>query len=363
MKSGISVRRGFTLIELLVVIAIIAVLIALLLPAVQAAREAARRSQCVNNLKQIGLGLHNYHSTNDRFPPGGAATNNPQPPNNPLGLGTTQWNGHSVLGNMLPYMEQQAVYNSINFMIQSCGEPTPPGAVNQTARRTQINTFLCPSDSNNGGAGQTSDNGRLNNYMGSKGTTSTAYPSTSTGLFSCAAVYGLRDIIDGSSNTIAFAEKVCGSPGGSTGQLPGKLGNGVNGSSPTGYADAWQNVAGVQTDLTTCNTSWNGLTGGSNNLINNGGQWWITGAEAYVMFNTIVPPNSTQYKWANCRNGCPGCSPDGSQYVNASSQHSGGCNVLMGDGSVKFVKASVAQNIWWGLGTRANGEVIDASAF
>jgi prepilin-type N-terminal cleavage/methylation domain-containing protein/prepilin-type processing-associated H-X9-DG protein len=354
MRSCLSVRRGFTLIELLVVIAIIAVLIALLLPAVQAAREAARRSQCVNNLKQIGLGLHNYHSTTDKFPPGGATTQA-----SPGATGS--WQAHSVIGNMLPYLEQQGIYNSINFMIWSCGEATPPGPVNQTARRTQINTLLCPSDGNNGGAGQTSDNGRLNNYMGSKGTTSQAYPAQTTGLFSCGAVYGLRDIVDGSSNTVAFAEKVCGTPGNSTGQNPGKLGNGVNGSSPTGYADAWQNVAGVQTDLTSCNTSWNSATGGA--LINNGGQWWIVGVEAYVMFNTIVPPNSTQYKWANCRNGCSGCSPDGSQYVNASSNHSGGCNVLMGDGSVKFVKASVAQNIWWGLGTRANGEVIDASAF
>src|ERR1700726_2489930 len=108
-------RRGFTLIELLVVIAIIAVLIALLLPAVQAAREAARRSQCVNNLKQIGLGLPNYPQTNDKVPIG--AANNQATPT----AGST-WQGMSSIAQMLPFLEQQGVYNSINFQIWSCGE-------------------------------------------------------------------------------------------------------------------------------------------------------------------------------------------------------------------------------------------------
>ncbi len=112
----LSTRRGFTLIELLVVIAIIAVLIALLLPAVQAAREAARRSQCVNNLKQIGLALHNYHQTNDKFPIGSANNGNLTPT---TGIA---WNGVSAHAQMLPYFEQQAVYNSINFNMYACGE-------------------------------------------------------------------------------------------------------------------------------------------------------------------------------------------------------------------------------------------------
>src|SRR5437899_4000336 len=99
--------RGFTLIELLVVIAIIAVLIALLLPAVQAAREAARRAQCINNLKQIGLGIHNYHTAADVFPIGAAASHN--------SLGDAYWNGWSAQALMLGYMEQTAVYNCINF--------------------------------------------------------------------------------------------------------------------------------------------------------------------------------------------------------------------------------------------------------
>src|ERR1700761_3968777 len=106
-------KRGFTLIELLVVIAIIAVRLALLLPAVQAAREAARRSQCVNNLKQIGLGLHNYHQTNDKFPIGGSC--NQLTATNQTNTPCTLWDGMSAQAQMLPFMEQTAIYSSINF--------------------------------------------------------------------------------------------------------------------------------------------------------------------------------------------------------------------------------------------------------
>src|SRR5262249_20380060 len=140
---GISSRSGFTLIELLVVIAIIAVLIALLLPAVQSAREAARRAQCSNNLKQLGIALHNYHDTVGSFP-----TNFWRTQNGPGGASTTpDWPGYhrcSWFTMVLPFMEQGTVYNAVNFLV-----PISYGmfdAIQSTALMTQINTFQCPSD-------------------------------------------------------------------------------------------------------------------------------------------------------------------------------------------------------------------------
>ncbi len=131
-------RNGFTLIELLVVIAIIAILIALLLPAVQAAREAARRLQCVNNLKQIGLAVHQYHDANNSFPPGQ--------------LLYVNWRDISALVSLLPYLEQQPLYSAFNqadvYPINGMGPVLPSYPPNTTVARIQVAGFLCPSDIN-----------------------------------------------------------------------------------------------------------------------------------------------------------------------------------------------------------------------
>ena len=341
MKSGIRGRRGFTLIELLVVIAIIAVLIALLLPAVQAAREAARRAQCVNNLKQIGLGLHNYHSVQDCFPPGGI--NNQATP----GAGGT-WNGPSSLALMLPYIEQNAVYSSFNFnLYMSDGS-------NVTGKATGLSIFICPSDPFVSNALNPSGTTNNNSYLASMGTTAQSNPNTVTGLFSNQLTYGIRDALDGSSNTVAFSEKLAGA----NGRLNYR-GNGVNGTSAAGAFDAFVSIPTIQADLLLCNQAFQS----GQNIATNEGQWWSYGTSAYSMFMTIVTPNSKQYAWGSCRNGCVGCSPDSNQYTNASSQHSGGVNTLMGDGSVRFIKDSVAQNIWWSLGTRAGAEVLSSDSY
>ena len=138
-------HRGFTLIELLVVIAIIAVLIALLLPAVQSAREAARRIQCVNNLKQIGLAMHNYHSANGCFPLGVAQYSIPGHP--ATAYNWDAWSGHAM---MLADIEQTAMYNACNFMLGNNAPNSYGYYANSTVTSMRVSVFLCPSDPNAG---------------------------------------------------------------------------------------------------------------------------------------------------------------------------------------------------------------------
>ena len=338
-------RRGFTLIELLVVIAIIAVLIALLLPAVQAAREAARRSQCINNLKQMGLGIHNYHQTQDCFPLGSSRTNN------------ASWNNWSAQSMMLPYMEQGPIYNAINFS----WEVTQPA--NTTVTFTTINVFLCPSDTN---AGKIT--GNRNSYYASVGTSAAVYgdypqvPANSgmcntPGLFALRVSYSIASATDGTSNTIAFSEGLA-SP-----TLNNRArGNIIMNAGNTGdiFPDASGNMVPITAALQLCTTKF--IAGNDISLTH--GHYWAVGHMSSTMFNTIVTPNNPQYPWGACRRDCGGgCDAASTNYSNAQSLHPGGVNVLMGDGSVKFIKDSISQPIWMALGTKANGEVISADAY
>src|SRR4051794_5568988 len=191
-------RRGFTLIELLVVIAIIAVLIALLLPAVQAAREAARRSQCVNNLKQIGLAIHNYEQTNGAFPSGGlpAAASVLNPATTLYGV----WSAHA---RFLPFMEQTTIYNSINFAFRGRGDGTNAEPQQSTAFTARITTFLCPSRTPPSGTWYTKVYA-ANSYFASTGSSimwrgdQTNKPN---GMFmDSGQPTAIRDVTDGSTN-------------------------------------------------------------------------------------------------------------------------------------------------------------------
>ena len=207
---------GFTLIELLVVIAIIAVLIALLLPAVQSAREAARRMQCTNNLKQIGLAMHNYHSANGVFPMAASKNCNSDPASSCPGY--ADWRGSGALATTLPFTEQTPLYNAINFNMAEEIHDNTPTPENATVILTKVNQYMCPSDPFVGQTG-------LNNYHACYGTT-TDWPSSldtspytsmqnadgngSTGMFAVWVSYGIAHATDGTSNTLFFAEALVG---------------------------------------------------------------------------------------------------------------------------------------------------------
>jgi prepilin-type N-terminal cleavage/methylation domain-containing protein/prepilin-type processing-associated H-X9-DG protein len=357
-------RRGFTLIELLVVIAIIAVLIALLLPAVQAAREAARRAQCVNNLKQIGLGMHNYHSTVNSFPyvaacqpytPGASTMSSGY-----CGGSSTNWSNWSAQSMLLPYMEQTTISNTCNFNWAPEWANNTGYLINSTAYLTVINTFLCPSDGNAG------KNGFINSYAASTGTSTIGYPtgggnggsppSKSSGVFAYQNNFGVADITDGTSNTIAFSEWVVNNP---LNKSPGRATQA--GLSGTGYFDVTtlpNPVATVQSDIAACSAAWNSGTQG-----NGPGITWATGAMGYTLFNTVIPPNGGgMLPWQACRNGCCAQSQH-ADYNIATSKHAGGVNVLMADGSVKFIKNTIAISTWWALGTRANSETLSSDSY
>jgi prepilin-type N-terminal cleavage/methylation domain-containing protein/prepilin-type processing-associated H-X9-DG protein len=376
-------RRGFTLIELLVVIAIIAVLIALLLPAVQAAREAARRAQCTNNLKQIGLAMHNYLTANNVFPPGTSASYNSINSANG-GSPCISWNGWSAQALMLPYLEQTPIYNAANFMFDPVNDPQ---ALNSTAFFTKINAFLCPSDGNAGTSGSGGSSPCINSYYASMGTTNYAANGTpgtapvplqqcnggtgSTGVFYYATSYGIQNITDGTSNTVAFSESLAGTNGST--RVNFSSGVNVNVTGPSVY-DVWTTITTIPATapgpamaaaLTACNATWTTATAGTS-LSTNKGQYWAWGADTMSMFNTIVPPSSAQFTWGACRFGCSGCgvaSADHSNITNANSNHPGGANVMMADGHVQFIKSSLSMQTWWQLGTRADGEVISSDSY
>jgi prepilin-type N-terminal cleavage/methylation domain-containing protein/prepilin-type processing-associated H-X9-DG protein len=357
-----SAGRGFTLIELLVVIAIIAVLIALLLPAVQSAREAARRIQCTNNLKQIGLGLHNYHQAVGTFPLGATlVTGN---------YGAVTYGCWSAQALMLPYVEQGPLYNSANFSF-AVAYATLGQLTNSTVVNTTLAMFLCPSDSlaATAGAGTqgTPYTNNNNNYFGSMGTTTRPSNPTTTGIFTGGGsnCYGIASVTDGTANTIAFSESLVGDSGHYT-----KFRDSVSwtASPPnTGGCghyyqcnDAWSNQSLIVKGLQACA---NMLSTQQNAGFEDKGFRWAAGEPGWTLFNTIAPPSSTQYPFNGCRTDNTGHNISEGQFENANSLHPGGCNVLFADGSVHFVKSSISINTWWSLGTRGNGEVISSDSY
>jgi len=361
-------RRAFTLIELLVVIAIIAVLIALLLPAVQAAREAARRIQCTNNLKQIGLGLHNYVSTHSCFPPGGQQVYAPT-------TNTFILNGDfSAHLRVLAFMEQQPLANSVNFSYAILNDAYGT-AGNSTVALNRLNVFLCPSaptPSYNGtglatGTPYISFPVTGNSYFASLGS-SLGFDASTTGgpngLFhhsgaSKVPPVSIAAAIDGLSNTIAFGEWRVGQGNQNVVTIPQDIifaGLAPLAPNTTDQIMSSVNEVKIRQFFQNCaqQASATSARGPRTATL---GQYWAIGLPDLTLGNVIQGPNP---KYPNCNNVNSYNSPG---MATLSSFHPGGCNVVMGDGSVRFIKDSISLTTVWALGSRAQGEVISADSY
>jgi prepilin-type N-terminal cleavage/methylation domain-containing protein/prepilin-type processing-associated H-X9-DG protein len=350
-------RRGFTLIELLVVIAIIAVLIALLLPAVQAAREAARRAQCTNNLKQLGLAVQNYAESNAVLPP---TANGPAP----AGRGST--NDFSMKARLLPYMEQQALWNALN---QSFAYNT---AQNVTGISTNVNAFLCPSDPirivRTIAAAPTLDFGDCN-YGNNIGTCLTLNGLTFDGpAHVMNTPYGpavsLARVVDGTSNTAIHSEWLKG-PGVSQ-PVPGI----VHLASTSLDLTATPPSPAVPAGSSSLGSTLQVLSQGCQNSttlsiqLTKGYSWADDACGAGGCYTHLMPPNKKACNWSNFNNSAyNGYNPFAiATLIGAGSYHSGGVNVGFLDGSVKFVKDSINLNTWGAIATMAGGEVVSADS-
>jgi prepilin-type N-terminal cleavage/methylation domain-containing protein/prepilin-type processing-associated H-X9-DG protein len=334
-------RRGFTLIELLVVIAIIAVLIALLLPAVQAAREAARRMQCVNNLKQIGLAMHNYQSSNDTLPYGARA----------CCQGT--W-----LLPVLPFVEQTGLYNAWNSYGNNSGAPYVDtyfrynGAANTTVTTTRISAYYCPSDGNN------------------TQTVSTTKPAVTSQNY--VANFGNitfeQGVISGSTFTPSLTYKgvtypFLGAPFTDIGAPTPYNGTSQDGDAPTvsfaAITDGLSNTMLVSECVVPSSGPKTDLRAYS---------WWSYAAS----FSGFLTPNTTNPDWIQSASYCnypyqqnPPCmlGQSSMDMFAARSRHPGGVNVGFVDGSVKFIKNSVSPYTWWSIHTINGKEVINGDAY
>jgi len=356
-------HRGFTLIELLVVIAIIAVLIALLLPAVQAAREAARRAQCVNNMKQLGLAIHNYESSNTCFPLGAVATNPSQ------GWGAWANNGFTWRVLILPQLEQTAMYNSLNFSLH---EGSESGAEQATAWYTRVNAFVCPSDGLNVGILPANvPTGQYPMYG--------PPPNPNGGAPGVVAVnYHLSH---GDNYTIGQLSNVGSNPWETpcTGAPVGQPTIGIAGFWGTSFdcmitkADSGGTMRGFSDYRTGNFATMAGITDGTSNTILAGET--LPSEDANNEFFTATSASmgvTIPLNWSTKRSTCTDGKTFGTDDLGCrfsygghgfKSRHPGGVNMLFADGSVHFLKNSINRVTIAGLGSRNGGEVVSADAY
>ena len=358
------IRSGFTLIELLVVIAIIAILVALLLPAVQQAREAARKAQCSNNLKQLGLALHNYHSQHNAFPIGRGGT-----------TGTNDYDGNadrlSFFVPLLPFIDQGAMWNQVrNPMAITVGTATQtapamgvrPWKTEYKPWTVQISGLLCPSDT--ASVSGIADS----NYAACWGDNGDGNGSTlfSSGNDSSRGMFGIRrsttfsDMKDGTVNTLMMSEN--GRPDGQR-SFQGYFARKTAGGSTYGAALFTDPTTTCLNDVVDPNTPGYYKAGVT---LNNRGDRWADGSANFTGFNTVFAPNGP-----SCQRGDD---DSGDGVLSAGSYHSGGVFAMFGDGSVKFINDTIdtgnlgsgtqvssglsRYGVWGALGSRAGGEVV-----
>jgi len=337
-------RAGSTLIELLVTIGIFGLLVSLALPAVQVAREAARRTTCRNNLRQIGVALHNYASNHGLFP----SASNYDPG---FDVGSETFDGHrdySPHSYLLPYLGEDPLYSSINFglAMPAYWEFRPPGfhthGANTTAMQYTVKTFLCPSDPGARPASPGRNSYRVNTGIGLWGTPpSRSNPVDGKGAFVHNDYTSPRDFTDGLSNTVAFSEKLCSEPG----QFRPESNFVV------------VNLGGVRPNPRAMTDICKSLTYPPANFYSFAGHSWAIGGTKYTSYNHAAPPNSN---FVDCA--IPGHKPPYGSF-GARSHHRGGVLCLIADGSCRFVSDAIDQETWWALSTRNGGELIDSTTW
>jgi prepilin-type N-terminal cleavage/methylation domain-containing protein len=342
------IRRAFTLVELLVVIAIIGVLVALLLPAVQSARESARRTQCTNNLKQLGLGMHNFHDTKNLFP------------FNYQLIGTNTWEAASAHYQILPFIEQQGLFNSIQIPATAkAGQPNGTAVGNAATwsadwngpMNTVLKVFLCPSSTKPPTRSQVSWGGPGCNYGWCTGSRVQVVwvGDNFNGMIAYQNERRMKDVTDGLSNTLLASEFLAGR-GQNTGAAT--FPNDVFYAGDGPFNSVKNKDYATQAELAAIGTAARSLSGGGFRG-NNGGNWsWY--AAGHSTLTTAAPPN-WQYPTSggSC---CPGGAHDWTNaVVPARSFHPNGVNAVIGDGSVRFVNNTIDTLTWQYVGARNDG--------
>ncbi len=320
---AIRARRGFTLVELLVVIAIIGALIALLLPAVQSARETSRRIACANNLKQLGLALHSFHDAFGYFPPGRGGPA-------PLVF--------SPQAFLLPYVEQGGLYGQIDFksapMSLVIAGVSYSGAANNAAAIQTVSVLSCPSDPDEGRVPGSTYGGT--DYAACTGSGNVGYGTlvAADGVFFLTSSIRFADLIDGTSHTAAFSERMLG-----TGLTVTSLGSGDSAL----YVLELGN--GVDVSPSTCASL------GTGDWYSTRGAKWMLGNYGNTLYNHYYAPSTANW---DCMN-----QAQQKGLMGARSNHPGGVNLLLCDGSTRFVASTVNLTVWQAVATRAGAETSD----